>query len=288
MQPATIAVVLVGAVAHAIWNTASKGKRGDTIRYVWAYTAMSAALCVPVAAVTMIIHGRPPGAAFVVGAVVSGALHVAYSVALQTGYDRADLSVVYPVARGTGPILTLLCAITVLGERLTVAEVVGVFLVVLGVGVVTGNPFSRARTHRFAGLFWGVLTGVAIAAYTLWDNNAIAIHHLDPIEYFAGTLLCETAILAPRALHDGFRPILDTVRSNPVTLPLIAVLSPVAYVLTLIAMQTAPIAVIAPLRETSIVVGSFLAWKLFHEGHLLRRVAGALVVLAGIAAISGV
>jgi uncharacterized membrane protein len=286
MQPATITIVLVAAVAHAVWNTASEYKRGDTVRYVWAYTAASTVLCVPVAAVWTIVDGQRIGVALVVGAAVSGALHVAYSLALQTGYDRSDLGVVYPVARGTGPVLTVLCAIAVLGERLSVPEVVGAVLVVLGVGVVAGNPFVPGRSHPLAGLLWGALTGATIAAYTLWDDHSIAALHLDPLAYFAGTLVFETALLAPRALRGGIRPVIDTVRGNPVSVPLIAVLSPLAYVLVLVAMQTAPVAVVAPLRESSIVLGSLLAWWLFHEGHLSRRLVGAAVVLAGVASIS--
>jgi drug/metabolite transporter (DMT)-like permease len=286
MQPATITIVVVAAVAHAVWNTASKFKRGDTVRYVWAYTAASAVLCVPVAAVWTIVDGQRVSLALVVGAAVSGALHVAYSLALQTGYDRSDLGVVYPIARGTGPVLTMICAILVFGERLSVPEVVGAVLVVLGVVVVAGNPFKAGRSHPSTGLLWGALTGATIAAYTLWDDHSITALHVDPLGYFAGTLVFETAFLAPRALRGGIRPIIDTLRSNPVSVPLIAVLSPLAYVLVLFAMQTAPIAVVAPLRESSIVLGSLLAWWLFHEGRLSRRLVGAVVVLAGIAAIS--
>jgi drug/metabolite transporter (DMT)-like permease len=286
IAPATIAIVLVAAVAHAIWNTASKYKQGDTVRFVWAYTAASAVLCVPIAAVRMIVDGQQVTLALVIGAAVSGALHVAYSMSLQTGYDKSDLGVVYPVARGTGPILTMLCAILFLGERLSILEIVGAVVVVLGITVVAGNPFAPGRTHPLRGVGWGALTGATIAAYTLWDDHSVATLHLDPMAYFAGTLVFETAILAPRALRNGFRPVLDVVRRNPVPVPVIAVFSPLAYVLVLIAMQTAPVAIVAPLRESSIVLGSLLAWRLFHEGHLPRRLIGAVVVLAGIAAIS--
>lgn len=301
MPPGTVAVVLVAAVTHAVWNTASKWKRGDTVRFVWAYTVGSALLCLPVA----LVHGAATGAevspALLLGAVVSGALHVVYSLTLQTGYDHADLGVVYPVARGTGPVVTTLVAVGVLGERLTTTETVGVVLVVVGIVVVLGNPFTAAggaaapsarsspapaTGGAVRGVLWGAATGLAIAAYTLWDDHSVTALHLDPIEYFAGTLIVEAIVLTPRALRGGWRPVVGTVRANAVVVPLIAVLSPVAYILVLIAMQTAPVAIVAPLRESSIVLGSLLGWWLFHERNLLRRLVGAGVVLVGIIAIS--
>ncbi|MBE7163038.1 MAG: EamA family transporter [Williamsia herbipolensis] len=314
MDPATIALVLVAAVTHAVWNTASKWKRGDTVRFVWAYTVGSTVLCLPVALVHGAVTGGAVSPALLLGVVVSGVLHVAYSLTLQTGYDHADLGVVYPVARGTGPVITTLVAVCVLGERLSTIETVGVVLVVLGVVIVLGNPFraaarsvepwtntgsptpagrGSAAVHGPAsssrapirGVLWGATTGVTIAAYTLWDDHSVTALHLDPIGYFAGTLLVETVVLAPRALRGGWRPVLDIVRANPIVVPLIAVLSPVAYVLVLIAMQTAPVAIVAPLRESSIVLGSLLGWWLFHERSLPRRLAGAVVVLAGIVAV---
>ena len=76
-----------------------------------------------------------------------------------------------------------------------------------------------------------------------------------------------------------------SLRANAVVVPTIAVLSPLAYVLVLVALRTAPVAVVAPLRESSIVVASLLAWRFFGEGHLARRLVGAAVVLVGIVAV---
>lgn len=286
MQPGAIAIVLVAAVAHAIWNTASKTKRGDTVRFVWAYTAISTVLGLPIAVLWGANTGEHVTVGLVVGASVSGLLHLAYSLTLQTGYDRSDLGVVYPVARGTGPILTMLCAILFLGERLTLPEALGAIAVVLGVGIVTGNPIRNGRGRPLHGVLWGAATGATIAAYTLWDAHSVTTLHVDPLTYFTGTLVVETALLTPRALRGGARSLTAVVRTDPIPIAVIAVLSPLSYLLVLIAMQTAPVAVVAPLRESSIVLGSFLAWRLFHEGRLPRRLLGAVVVLAGIAAIS--
>ena len=107
---------------------------------------------------------------FAVGSAVSAALHLAYSLTLQAGYDRAELGVVYPVAPGTGPVLTMLFALFLLGERLTTVAMLGALLVVVGILVVTGNPFRRGSSRPLQEMIWGAATGATIAGYTLWDS----------------------------------------------------------------------------------------------------------------------
>lgn len=284
MTTTTLVLVLVAAAAHATWNTASKWKRGDTVRFVWSGAALSAVLCVPVAAVVVLTGRAYAGWPLLAAAALSGVLHVAYSVTLQTGYDRADLGVVYPIARGTGPVLTMVVAITVLGEHLDRVEVLGALTIVAGIVVVAGNPFGRGRGRPLTGVAWGAATGATIAAYTLWDAYSVTSLHVEPVVYFAATLVVETALLTPGAVRAPGSA-LTSLRRNPVVIPTIAVLSPLAYVLVLVALQTAPVAVVAPLRESSIVIASLLAWRLFGEGHLARRLVGAVVVLAGIVAV---
>jgi drug/metabolite transporter (DMT)-like permease len=285
MQPGTVAIVLAAALAHAVWNLASKYKRGDSLLFVWAYSNASALLCVPIGIAVAVGGGQALDWRLAMGCAVSAALHLAYSLTLQAGYERAELGVVYPVARGTGPMLTVLFAVLLLGERLTTVAMLGVVLIVAGMLIVTGNPFRNGGRRPLQGLLWGAATGATIAAYTLWDSYAVTAWHLAPVSYYAGTLLLQSLVLHPLALRR--RHLIPAVlRSNAVPVVIVAMLSPLAYILVLTAMLSAPVALVAPLRESSIVVGSLLAGMLFHEGHLARRLAGALVVLAGIAAIS--
>lgn len=285
MQPGTIAMVLAAAVAHAVWNLASKYKRGDTLLFVWAYSCASTLLWVPIGFVLMVQDQGAIDWRLGVGAAVSAALHIAYSLTLQAGYERAELGVVYPIARGTGPVLTMLFAILLLGERLSVVALLGALLVVSGILVVTGNPFRSGTRRPLKGMFWGGATGATIASYTVWDSYAVTSLHLVPVSYYAGTLLLQTLILTPSALR-RWHHIHAVIRADAVPILIVAVFSPLAYILVLTAMLTAPLALVAPLRESSIIIGSLLAYRLFREGHLARRVVGAAIVLAGIAAIS--
>ncbi len=284
MRPGTIAIVLVAAAAHAVWNTVSKYKRGDTVLFVWAYTCAAALLCLPIGIFPVVAGTQAVSWQLAAGSAVSAAMHLAYSLTLQTGYDRFDLGVVYPVARGTGPVLTVLLAIVLLGERPAGIAVLGAVLVVAGIVVVAGNPLGSGR-HPLHGVLWGAATGVTIAAYTLWDSYSVSSLHLAPATYFTGTFLLQSLMLTPGALRRRDR-VGTAVRTDAAPILTVAVLSPLAYILVLTAMQTAPVALVAPLRESSIVIGSLLAWRLFHEAHLARRVIGAAIVLAGIAAIS--
>lgn len=285
MTASALTLVLAAALFHALWNSAAKGASGDSYVFVWLNSVGSAALCLPVALVQMAQAGWPWGWALLVAAVGSAVLHIGYSLVLQAGYQRAELSVVYPVARGVGPLLTMLVALVVLGERPGVAAVIGAVVVLVGILVVaTGNGLA-GRDRLVRGLVYGSATGVAIAGYTLWDNHAVVAWELEPLTYFAFTITIQSLVLTPGALARR-RHWPATVRANWHRSAVVAVLSPLAYILVLIAMQTTPVSVVAPVRESSIVIGSLLAWWLYQEANPIRRLVGAVVVLAGIALIA--
>ncbi|WP_029149374.1 DMT family transporter [Microbacterium indicum] len=284
MDPASVAIVLVAAVVHAAWNLASKYKRGDTVLFVAGYTTVAAAVFLPLAVAAAVSGAQPVTWPLVAAAIVSALLHVAYSLTLQAGYDRADLGVVYPIARGSGPIVTMLVAIPLLGERPSALGIVGAVTVLAGILVVMGNPFRAGASHPLRGVAWGAATGVTIAAYTLWDAFAVGSLGLAPVSYYAGTLLAQVVLLAPSVLRRR-AGIARSARLDGIPILAVAVLSPLAYVLVLTVMQTAPVALVAPLREASIVVGSLLAWRLFRETGIARRLAGAAIVLVGIAVV---
>ena len=285
MLPGTVAMVLAAAVAHAVWNLASKYKRGDALLFVCAYTYASALLCVPISIAFVASGQQMLDWRLVASASVSAVLHTVYSLTLQVGYDRAEMGVVYPVARGTGPVLTMFFAILLLGEQLTAAAMFGASLVVAGILVVSGNPFRSGSRRPLQGLLWGAATGATIAAYTLWDGYSVIALQLAPLSYYAATLLLQSLILTPSLLRrrHGIRA---SIRADAVPILIVAVFSPLAYILVLTAMLKAPVALVAPLRESSIIIGSLVACRLFREGHFARRIAGAAVVLAGIVAIS--
>lgn len=284
MSTAALALVLTAAVLHAAWNITAKTVDGDATVFVWLYATVSALLWLPPALLL-----QPPDWSwtFLGAAAASGVLHSAYGLALQTGYRQADLSVVYPVARGTGPLLTMVTALALLGEAVHPVNALGGLLVIVGVAVVaaTRRRGERRGARAHAGLAWGALTGLTIAGYTLWDDHAVTALGLTPVAYFAATAAFQSLSLAPmmRGRRGDLRRL---ARAHWRATAVVAVLSPLAYILVLIAMQTTPVSLVAPARESSIVIGTLLAWWIFREPAPARKVLGSLVVLAGVALIA--
>lgn len=286
MSATALALVLTAAVLHAVWNITAKRVQGDTTAFVWLYATASALLWLPLAAV-LEAGDWDLSWTFLAAAAVSGALHSAYGLALQTGYRKADLGVVYPVARGTGPLLTMIVALLFLGESVHPVNAAGGLVVIAGVAVVAtaqGRTIASGRA-AYAGLAWGSLTGLAIGGYTLWDDHAVTTLGLAPIAYFAATAAMQSLTLLPR-MRGRFGALPAMSRTYWRETLVVAVLSPLAYILVLVAMQTTPVSLVAPARESSIVVGTLLAWWLFHEARPGRKIVGSLVVLAGIALIA--
>lgn len=150
MTLAALGLVLVASLAHAVWNAAAKTVRGHGYTFVFAYQLISALLLLPIGITILAQRPELLGWPLLGVAVVSGLLHIAYSVTLQTGYDRADLGIVYPVARGTGPVPTILIALAVLGERPGWAGVAGGLVIIAGIAVVT-VPGPAAQGSRTGG-----------------------------------------------------------------------------------------------------------------------------------------
>ena len=193
MGPGALALVLTAAVLHAVWNLAAKGVTEDRLLFIWLYAALSVVVWVPVGVVWVVVTGDRPqwvwlGAAACVPRCTSGTL------ALQRGYAEGELNVVYPVARGTSRLLTFAIAATVLDERPGVVAGIGVLLVVVGVLLISWSP-GAGHGNPWPGVLWGLLTGAAIAAYTVWDSHAVTDLDVSPVPYFVLGLMCQVPVL---------------------------------------------------------------------------------------------
>lgn len=274
MSPLILSLVLVAAVVHAAWNLLAK-PAGGGVAFVWLCAAVSALLWLPVAAVAQAVDpGRIDltAAGLMAGA---GVMHALYFVALQRGYAEGDLSLVYPLARGVGPLLSTAAAIAVLGERPSLLALAGAVAILGSVLLLVGSPRGGA------GAGWAVLTGVAIASYTLWDKHAVDGAGVEPIAYFCGTSLANAAVLTPWALARR-EAVATAWRDTRRQVLGVGALSPLAYVLVLYALVHAPVSAVAPAREVSIVIGATLGTTLLAEGDRRRRLLAAAGTLAGI------
>ncbi len=291
-----LGLVLVAAVLHPVWNVlARRATDGDALAFIWITSALSAALYIPI--VTMLVaftHIRLRDVwvdlAMMAG---TGVLHLIYFVLLQRGYRVGLFSLVYPLARGTGPLVTALAAVALFGERLGFIQVLGIVIIIVAIFVTSGGQMSESSapspTPKLRrSLQYGIATGVAIAAYTLWDKGAVAGLAISPIFYDFGRTAAQTLLMAPTALssNDRRRIIWTTWREFRREAIGVAILSPLAYVLVLYALTMAPVSLVAPIRESSIILGAFMGAHVLGEGQLPRRIIAASLMLAGIVALS--
>jgi drug/metabolite transporter (DMT)-like permease len=200
----------------------------------------------------------------------------------------SDLTVVYPVARGSGPLLTVLGAALWLHEPLSLTGGTGALLVCAGVFVIAGGPGLLRRAHDaagrarvLAGIRWGALTGAFIAGYTLVDGYAVKVLLVGPIvlDYLGNVL--RLPFLAPAALRDR-AALVQAWRTQWRHALVVAALGPLAYVLVLYAVKMAPLSHVAPARELSMLFAALLGGQLLGEGDRWLRLAGAACIAAGV------
>ena len=296
MSVLPLTLVLVAAVLHPTWNLlAKRATHGDPIAFVWTSSALSATLYVPIVIVLFAItpirlHDVRVDLAMMLG---TGVLHVTYFVLLQRSYRVSEFSLVYPLARGTGPLVTALAAVALFGERLAGLQYAGVATIVVAIFVIAGGHVNGSSTHApklrvRRSLAYGIATGLAIAFYTLWDKQAVSILAISPVLYDFGRTVSQTLLLSPTVLssqkkRDVLKATWRQFRGEAFG---VAILSPLAYVLILYALTTTPVSLVAPLRESSIVIGAFMGAHFLKEGQLRRRIVAASLMLIGIVAMA--
>jgi drug/metabolite transporter (DMT)-like permease len=265
MTAAALGLILLAAVLHAFWNLLAK-RVGGGPAFVWLYGTTAAFLLAPCAAVIFVV------------------LHAVYFVVLQLAYREGDLSVVYPVARGTGPVLSTIAAIAVLGERPSALALFGAVLVALSVFALARPARSHAADARKAVVF-GLITGILIAAYTICDKQAVGPFGVPPLLLQFGTSIGISVLLAPFAIL-GRAEVRGHVRHHRGHVLAIGILVPAAYILVLTAMSFTPISYIAPAREVSILFGTIMGTHFLSEGPAGKRIAAAVAMMLGVAALA--
>lgn len=291
MPLTAIALVLVAALLHAGWNIVAK-RTGGGAHFVMMGALMIVGLWAPLG-LWMAVQQVPRwGWAEWALLLASGLAHLLYFNVLLAGYRAADLTVVYPVARGTGPLVTAAAAVLLLGETLGPTGMAGVAAVTAGVFLIAGGPglLARAqdpaqRARVLAGLRWGALTGLLIALYTVLDGYAVKVMLISPIlvDYIGNAL--RIPFMLPSVLADRAGFVRDLKLQWKAAL-LLAAISPLAYVLVLYAVQLAPLSHVAPAREVSMLFAALIGGRLLGEGDRAWRLAGAVLIALGVAALA--
>lgn len=286
MTPLALGLVLIAAFTHATWNFAAK-RAGGGLPFVWLTGLWSFLFYIP--AVTAYTLWRQPAlpspAVFLF--IGSGLIKTAYALLLQRGYRHGDFSLIYPLARGTGPLLSVAAAIIVFGERPTPLALGGGVVIVASILYLTGGArlWHAERAHLRQGLLYGLTCGCCIAAYTVWDQRAVSQWRLPPVIYDCGTQVVMCCVLTPFAWRRRAEAA-QAWREHRGKVLTVALLGPLGYVLILTAMSFTPVSSIAPAREVSILIGTLFGARLLKEADARRRLLAAAGIVLGVVALA--
>jgi drug/metabolite transporter (DMT)-like permease len=281
-----LALVLSAAFIHASWNFLLK-KSGGGAGLITAANIASLVAYAPLAAALGWYSGyrvQPIHLALMFG---SGMIHTAYFLLLDRAYrSGGDLSIVYPLARSTGPLLTVVVAVLVLGERPGTIAIGGAVLIGASALLLAGNPFAWHKSDARHAVGFALLTGCVIAAYTIFDKASVATWLIPPLLYDWGCNAFRVGVLVPLTRRRTPGAIERAWHERRKTVIAIALLSPLSYILVLTAMVFTPVSLVAPAREVSILFAALMGAHLLREGDLARRVIAAAGMVLGIAGLT--
>jgi uncharacterized membrane protein len=284
MTVLAIVLVLSSALFHALWNYVAKKAEGGA-PFVWLFGTMELVLYFPVLLYFLFIEHPNlslTGIVFIIG---SGILHLMYFLLLSKAYQVGDLSIVYPLARGIGPLLAVGGAILLFGERPSAMVLSGGVMICGGVFWLTGDPRRLREREAVAGAAYAGLTGLAIAAYTLWDAYAVADLGLGPLIFQWGLSTTRSVLLTPYAVTHR-EMVKAAWKKDQRKIIFVAIFSSLSYILILVALAFSPVSSVAPMRVISTLVGVLMGSQLLGEGDTRRRLSAAGIMLVGVVALS--
>ncbi len=286
MSPLAFALLFAAAVLHASWNLLVREAQ-DRLVFTWWALFLVSPLAVAVLWAGPSLRGVWPFA------LASAALESGYFATLAIAYGRGDFSLVYPIARGTAPLLLTAGAVVFLHERPGPLGLSGLAVLAAGLAVVGWGGRARpaapaipaAGAGRSSGIGWALAVALFISLYSLVDGAAVK--RFPPAPYTILIFALSSLLAAgPLFYLRGARAVLAEGRRSWRRIPLVAVFSLLSYMLVLRAYSVAPVAYAGAVREVSVVLAALAGWRLLGEGFGLSRLLGALLVFAGIVLIA--
>jgi drug/metabolite transporter (DMT)-like permease len=276
--------VILSAALHAIWNFLLR-RAGGSNTVVALSKVAEALLLFPLAAAVFLSSGTLPPAQFIPAIGVAAILALANYAALTAAYRRADLSLVYPVARGGVFLFLPLLGFIAFGERLEATGWLALALIVGGIALLPLRSFDRSSLgamgrhlrERFIG--FALMAAAATAAYTVWDKYSVA--RLDLVLYFYGYTLLLAIWFSVMLARTPRAEVREQVRKHPLSIVMIGLLNAGAYMLVLIALRIEMATQVLAVRQLSIPIGVFLGWRLLREHLTPPRVVGSALITTG-------
>lgn len=283
MSGIALGTVLASAFLHADWNYLAKRSQRKIV-FIWWFLLMTLILFFP-----MLLYFWPQTTISRVGwycVAATGLLHALYFWFLGGAYERGDLSLVYPLARGSGPLFVPFLAMGLIHEQLSLLGDFGIALVVLGIYVIHLRSFSRQSflqpfmELRGGASLWALCTGMSIAGYSLVDKIGVGVVY--PPVYIYLMLLGTWLLLSPYVLAKERGWMKEEWHINKVTILIVGFLSPFTYMMILFAMQLAKVSYVVAVREISIVFSAIYGIAWLGEKHAKQKLIGAALIASGV------
>lgn len=277
-------LILFAAIAHAIWNFLAK-RFAENKQLIWFASVLEALLLIPFATWIINARGFSPSPIALLFLLATGVIHLLYTEFLVRGYRSGDFTVVYPLARGSAPMLSFAGAVICLHEHVSVLAVSGALLISLGILLASGAASSVSNATSHISIMWGIATGITIACYTIVDAYSVTTLMIAPLLVEYAETLFRALALSGKAWNQ--RASLPAEFAHCWSGALcIAILWPLSYILALSAMKLAPLSHVAPLREMSMMFGMYLGARFLREQHVMRRLVGSALIVCGVAALA--
>ena len=284
MGALSLALILLSAFCHSAWNLLLK-RSGNQEVFTWAFLVSGSVLLAPMGGILLWLN--PVAASGYWLALASAVTHVVYFVMLGRAYSQGDLSLVYPIARGFGPMLVPVLAVLALGERVALPAVIGIVLIIVGIFIVSWwGRFRQILAQpsvflRDGGVRYAVLTGISITTYSLIDK--VGVGHVQPFLYMYMINLGTAVGLAPYVVFKyGMTPVRRAWQSNTWSIVATSLLVFLAYGLVLTAFSLSQVSYAAPAREVGIVFGVLLGVLVLKERFGQGRLLGSTLIVLGL------
>lgn len=284
MSYTALLLIVLAAFIHATWNLLAKRAAHGGPIFVFMYSAIATLAYLPWAAWLIWRDALGLSWPIVVAIALSGGLHLAYSLFLQRGYQVADLSVVYPIARGTGPLLSTIGAFLILGESPTGYGILGLVAIVSGIILIStqGDLTKFKQPQARVGVRWGIVTGSAISGYTVVDAYGVKVLGIHPVVMDWCSNAMRVIALLPWVASNRHH-IAERMRHHWLLAIAVGLLSPLSYILVLFALQIgAPLSLTAPAREMSMMVGALFGMFILREKVGPGRLLGCTILICGV------
>ncbi len=279
MTTIAVALVVASAFAHAGWNfIAKRGPAGPA--YTWVLVVAEAIAIAPLGIILIVVGHVQFSWTFIWVIVLAGGLQAVYFMLLRAGYARGDLSLVYPISRGTGALFATIAGIVLVGERPGPVSLAGAVVIVVAVLFLT-NPQRGPKSLQRVAIMLALAAGVSIAIYSWWDRRAVVDLAIPIVFYSWAAAVMEAAWLTPSMLTDRAR-LGNALRHWPsATISGVMRFAAYAFILLAYSWQGAPLSIVAPLRETGILVAVWLGGSMLGEEDRKRRLIASVGIVAG-------